>query len=204
MLYYHRASLFVNTFEQTVPAGNRENSQYLIQSTKFYPPTTSNIFFASTPMSSAWRPLPFRFFNQNFAHLISSIRATCLAHLLLITFGEAYNCQFIAPANLNIQTETYEGVSKSFRTESWREIYPYNNTHSLRSNTKGYEGKTRWTDSQNSDRELYHLQFSLQAASPETFGYAFVHYELFILWTFFFLNFMSCDKNIIKINDILE
>jgi hypothetical protein len=36
------------------------------------------------------------------------------------------------------------------------------------------------TDSQNSDttatsgRELYHLQFSLQAASPETFGYTLI------------------------------
>jgi hypothetical protein len=52
-----------------------------------------------------------------------------------------------------------------------------NNKHSLRSNTKGYGGKTHWTHSQNSDttsssgRELYYLQFSLQAASPETFGY---------------------------------
>jgi hypothetical protein len=38
-----------------------------------------------------------------------------------------------------------------------------------------------YTDSQNSDttapscRELYHWQFSLQAASPGTFGYTFVH-----------------------------
>jgi len=54
------------------------------------------------------------------------------------------------------------------------------NNHSLRSNTKGYDGKTHQTDSQNSDttalsdRELYHLQFSLQAASPETFGYTLV------------------------------
>jgi hypothetical protein len=45
----------------------------------------------------------------------------------------------------------------------------------LSSNTKGYGGRTDWTDSQNSDtpalsgRELYHLQFLLQAASPETF-----------------------------------
>jgi hypothetical protein len=52
-----------------------------------------------------------------------------------------------------------------------------NNKHSLRSNTKGYGGKTHYNDSQNNDtsapsgRELYHLQFSLQAASPETFGY---------------------------------
>jgi hypothetical protein len=55
-----------------------------------------------------------------------------------------------------------------------------NNKHSLRSNTKGYGGKTHYTDSQNSDttapsgRELYYLQFSLQAASPETFGYTLV------------------------------
>jgi hypothetical protein len=50
----------------------------------------------------------------------------------------------------------------------------------LRSNTKGYGGKTHYTDSQNNDttatsgRELYHLQFSLQEASPETFGYIIV------------------------------
>jgi hypothetical protein len=51
----------------------------------------------------------------------------------------------------------------------------------LRSNIKGYGGKTHKTDSQNSDktaptgRELYHLQFSLQAASLETFGYTLVY-----------------------------
>jgi hypothetical protein len=55
-----------------------------------------------------------------------------------------------------------------------------NNKHSLRSNTKGYGGKTHYTDSQNGDtiapsgRELYHLQFSLQVASPETFEYTLV------------------------------
>jgi hypothetical protein len=55
-----------------------------------------------------------------------------------------------------------------------------NNEHSLRSHTNGYGGKTRYTDSQNSDttapsgRELCHLQFSMQAASPETFGYTLV------------------------------
>jgi hypothetical protein len=54
------------------------------------------------------------------------------------------------------------------------------NKHSLRSNIKGYGGKTHYTDSQNSDttapssRELYHLQFSFQAASPDTFGYTLV------------------------------
>jgi hypothetical protein len=42
----------------------------------------------------------------------------------------------------------------------------------------GYGGKTHYIDSQNSDttapsgRELY--QFSLQVASPETFGYTFI------------------------------
>jgi hypothetical protein len=61
------------------------------------------------------------------------------------------------------------------------EIYAYLWYYLLRSNTKGYGGKTDWTDSQNSDttassgRELYHLQLSLQAASPETFGYNLVH-----------------------------
>jgi hypothetical protein len=60
---------------------------------------------------------------------------------------------------------------------SHNEIYTYLWYYSLRSNTKGYGDKTHYTDSQNSDitvpsgRDLYHLQFSLQAASPETFGY---------------------------------
>jgi hypothetical protein len=51
---------------------------------------------------------------------------------------------------------------------------------SWRSNTKGYGGKTHYTDSQNIDktapsgRELYHLQFSLQAVSSETSGYTLV------------------------------
>jgi hypothetical protein len=69
-----------------------------------------------------------------------------------------------------------EGVSKKFPDRVDNEIYAYNNKHSLRSNTKCYGGKTRQTDSQSSDatapsgRELYYLHFSLQAASPETFG----------------------------------
>jgi len=51
----------------------------------------------------------------------------------------------------------------------------------LRSNTQGYGDKTRWIDSQHIDtttpsgRELYHLQFSLQATSPETSEYTLVH-----------------------------
>jgi hypothetical protein len=55
-----------------------------------------------------------------------------------------------------------------------------NNKHPLRSNKKGYGGKTHYNDSQNSDtttpsgRELNHLQFSRKAASPETSGYTLV------------------------------
>jgi hypothetical protein len=58
---------------------------------------------------------------------------------------------------------------------SHNEINNNKNKHSLRSNIKVQGGKTHYTDSQNSDttapsgRELYYLQFSLQAASPETF-----------------------------------
>jgi hypothetical protein len=57
-----------------------------------------------------------------------------------------------------------------------------NDKHSLRSNAKCYGGKTHYTNSQNSDttapsgRKLYNLQFSLQVASPETFGYTLVRY----------------------------
>jgi len=56
-----------------------------------------------------------------------------------------------------------------------------NNKHSLRSSTKGCGGKTHQSDSQNSDtttpsgRQLYHLLFSLQEASPETFGYTLIY-----------------------------
>jgi hypothetical protein len=58
------------------------------------------------------------------------------------------------------------------------------NKHSFRSNTKGYGSKTYWTDSRNNDttatsgRKLYHLQFSLQAAYPETFGYMLICAEI--------------------------
>jgi hypothetical protein len=77
--------------------------------------------------------------------------------------------------NRCLQRDTYEGVSKSFQTGS---ITKY--TLTMTSNTKGYGSKTHKTDSQNRDttassgRELYHLQFLLQAASPETFGYTLI------------------------------
>jgi len=67
------------------------------------------------------------------------------------------------------------GSIKKFPDWVDKEIYAPLWYYSLRSNTKGYGGKTQ-TDSQNSDttapsgRELYHFQFSPQEASPETFG----------------------------------
>jgi hypothetical protein len=72
----------------------------------------------------------------------------------------------------DVCTRVYPKVSGLSRNE-----INNNNKHSLRSNIKDYGGKTHWTNSSNSDtiapsgRELYHLQFSLQAASPETLGY---------------------------------
>jgi hypothetical protein len=73
---------------------------------------------------------------------------------------------------------TESGPRFNLRCSNQNEIN--NNKHSLRSNTKAYGGKTHKTDSRNNDttassgKELYHLQFSLQTASPETFGYTFV------------------------------
>jgi hypothetical protein len=55
-----------------------------------------------------------------------------------------------------------------------------NNKQLLRSNTKGYGGKTHDTTA-TSGRELYHLQFSLHVASLEIFGYTLVHYILVCL-----------------------
>jgi hypothetical protein len=76
------------------------------------------------------------------------------------------------------------GCNQKFPDRVDNEINNSNNKHSLRSNTKCYGVKTHYTDSQNSDttapsgRELYHLHFWLQEASPETFGYTLVEYLL--------------------------
>jgi len=65
----------------------------------------------------------------------------------------------------------------------YNEITNNNNEHSLASKTKGYGVKSHVTESYNSDttapsgRELYHLQFSLQTASPRTYGYTLIHYN---------------------------
>jgi hypothetical protein len=60
---------------------------------------------------------------------------------------------------------------------SHSEINKNNDKHSLRSNTKVYGGKTHQSDSQNSDTTApsgKEFQFSLQEASPETFGHTLV------------------------------
>jgi hypothetical protein len=82
----------------------------------------------------------------------------------------------------NLQSTSVRGRIQKFPDRVDNEINNKNNNkHSLRSNTKGYGGKTHQTDKQNSDttapngRKLYHLQFSLQAASPETFGYILLY-----------------------------
>jgi len=82
-----------------------------------------------------------------------------------------------------VKTLNVRGYIQKFPDWVDNEIYAYLRNYSLRSNTKGYGGKTHYIDSQNNDiialsgRELYHLQFSLQAASPETFGYTLVIQE---------------------------
>jgi hypothetical protein len=66
------------------------------------------------------------------------------------------------------------GCTQKFPDLVGNEIYAYNIKNWLRSNTKGYGGKTHLKNTDATapgGRELYHLQFLLQAASPETFGY---------------------------------
>jgi hypothetical protein len=85
-----------------------------------------------------------------------------------------------AHTHTHTHTKLVRGCIQKFPDCVDNEIYVHNNKHSLRSNTKCYGGETHYTDSQNSDttassgRELHHLQFSLQAASPETFGYTLI------------------------------
>jgi hypothetical protein len=85
----------------------------------------------------------------------------------------------LTTANLRVvMTSGVGGCIQKFPNGVDNEIHI--NRHSLRSNTKGYGGKTHYTDSQTSDttapsgRELYRLKFLLQAASSETFGYTLV------------------------------
>jgi len=70
----------------------------------------------------------------------------------------------------------YEGISKSFRTESITKSATTINTRSEATQRVVATKLTRLTHkiaiiTAPSGRELYHLQFSLQTASPETFRY---------------------------------
>jgi hypothetical protein len=104
-----------------------------------------------------------------------------------ISFGVLLSKVFLTVQHMDFKAHVYyywyrfdyldmRGCNQKFPDWLDNEIYAYNNKHSLRSNTKGYGGN----DSPNNDttsprgRELYHLQFSRQAASPETFGYNLV------------------------------
>jgi hypothetical protein len=85
---------------------------------------------------------------------------------------------------------------------SHKEINKSNNKHSLRSNKKSYGNKTYYTDPQNGDTtapsgiELHHLQFSLRAASPETFGYTPIQ----ISGEFFYMPTTSLKFNKVKLS----
>jgi hypothetical protein len=88
-------------------------------------------------------------------------------------------CFFYALASPYLRCRKVQGCIQKFPDCVDKEINN-SNKHSLRSNTKSNGGKTHYTDPQNSDttvpsgRELYHLQFPLQAVSPETFSYTLV------------------------------
>jgi hypothetical protein len=100
----------------------------------------------------------------------------CNMKPLFLSFSISPICLVVVVTNLY----GIRGCIQKFTDWVDNEICAYNNKHSLRSNTKDYGGKTRYTDSQNRDTsapsgsELYHLQFSFQAASPKTFGYILV------------------------------
>jgi hypothetical protein len=76
----------------------------------------------------------------------------------------------------DFEESDYEGVSKSFRSESITKNKNNNKNHSLRTQRVMATKLTRlthkiWITAASSGRELYHLQFSLQAANRDTFGY---------------------------------
>jgi hypothetical protein len=79
----------------------------------------------------------------------------------------------------------------------------------LNSSTKDYDGKTHYIGSRNSDttvlsgRELYHFQFSRQAASPETFGYILVLVNFTVLGTTKLFSVL-CSLNPHKENQVLK
>jgi hypothetical protein len=73
----------------------------------------------------------------------------------------------------------YEGVSKSFRTESTTKQTTITTTKLVEKQHKElWRQNSQYSDkTAHSGKELYHLQFSLQqAASPKTFRYTIVQY----------------------------
>jgi hypothetical protein len=84
--------------------------------------------------------------------------------------------------NFTFPTEVYEGLSKSFRTES---IMKFTLTFGVTREAKLTRLTLKITmQLPTSGRELYHLQFSLQAASPETWMhpliFCVIHQFLFL------------------------
>jgi hypothetical protein len=80
----------------------------------------------------------------------------------------------------------YKGVSKSFRTESvMKYMLTTINTHWEATQRVMVAKLPRLTQNSNttalSGREMYHLQFLLKAASPETFGYTLVSISVWLL-----------------------
>jgi len=115
--------------------------------------------------------------------LLNIVRRRCDSFYYSRESTNSWQAQWLIFRLFNDATSTADVIRGSIQKfPDWvdNEIYAYNNENSLRSNTKGYGGKTLYTDSQNCDttassgREFYHLQFSLQEASPETFGYSVV------------------------------
>jgi hypothetical protein len=75
----------------------------------------------------------------------------------------------------------YEDVTESFRTESQRNkqqqtLVEKQQKGLWRQNSLGWLTNSDTTAA--SGRELYHLKFSIQTASPETFGYTLVYWTL--------------------------
>jgi hypothetical protein len=96
-----------------------------------------------------------------------------------LTFRFKYFLTSLFSDTLNYKAFIYEGASKSFRNES---ITKY----TLRTINTRWEATQRVMAAKHTrlthemainGRQIYHLQFSLQAASPETFGYTLVERE---------------------------
>jgi hypothetical protein len=148
----------------------------------YFPKTHSNIILPSTPRSREWS-LPFRLVTppqQAKVLVVALLRAPIRPPLWPIKHLGG-KCRTVKhPQSKSSAIGKLRGCIQKFPDWVDNKIYAYNNKNSFRRNTKGYGVKTHYTDSQNSDttasssRELYHLHFSLQVASPETFGYTLV------------------------------